>query len=148
MAEISESILDKNAQKLFNAAIKSHEILFAADTSFPFTLFPDSVTLDREKITIAQRFFFRTAKVVSSRIKDIQGVELDVGPFFGSVKISSRFFDDDHKTISFLKRSQAIKLAKLIRGFVIASQEDIDVRNVPKNELLMLLEDLGKGVPD
>ncbi len=148
MAEISEAILDKNARKLFDAAIKSHEVLFEADTVFPFMLFPDTVTLDREKITIAQRFFWRVAKVVSSRINDIQGVELDVGPFFGSVKISSRFFDDDHKVVTYLKRSDAIKLAKIVRGAVIASQEEIDTRKVPKKDLVMLLEDLGKGVPD
>lgn len=149
MADISsEGIIDKGTERLFDVAIKAHEVLFSADTVFPFTLFPDTVTLDREKITIAKRFFFRAAKVTSSRIKDIQGVELVVGPFFGSVKISSRFFEDDHTTVTFLSRRNAIKLAKLIRGGVIAAQEEIDTRKVPKRDLVLLLEDLGKGVSD
>lgn len=148
MAEISEAILDKGSQKLYEVVLKGHEVLFSADTVFPFTLFPDTVTLDREKLTIIQRTFFRTAKSASSRIKDIQGIDLDVGPFFGSVKVSSRLFTDDHKHINFLSRSNAIKLTQLVRGYVIATQEEIDMRKVPKKDLIALLEDLGKGVAD
>src|SRR5579884_1058578 len=34
---------------------KSQDVLYEAETVWPFTLFPDTITLDREKLTIANR---------------------------------------------------------------------------------------------
>lgn len=135
----------EDAEKLLDITSKAHDVLFSADTVFPFTLFPDTITLDREKLTIIQRSFFGVAKIVSSRIKDIQTIDLDVGPFFGSVKVSSRLFSGNPKRLTYLWRSDAARIARLVRGYVIAAQEEINCSNIPKEELILLLEDLGKS---
>ena len=131
--------------KLTDAVFKSHDILFKTKTIFPFTLFPDTVVLDREKVTIANRYFFWTERVTGTSIRDILSVEADVGPFFGSVHMSSRFFITNPYSVRFLKRRDAIKLRRLLQGYIIAYEQDIDCTKVPKTKLLRMLEELGKG---
>src|ERR1041385_3959022 len=38
-------------EKLIELDEQTHDVLLEADSVFPFTLFPDTVTLDREKLT-------------------------------------------------------------------------------------------------
>ncbi len=67
-------------QELSEAIHASHEVLMSANTVFPFTPFPDTVTIDREKITITHRNFFMVSDAVSTRIDDILNVTANVGP--------------------------------------------------------------------
>jgi hypothetical protein len=136
---------EKGPEELIAAAEKAHEILFKASTVFPFTLFPDTVTLDREKVSFATRFFFRVAKVTSIPVRDLLSVEADVGPFFGSVHTASRYFITNPKEINFLWRKDAIRLHRLLQGYIIVHEQNIDCANVEKDDLITLLDDLGKG---
>lgn len=137
--------LDDSAIELTQTIDKSHEILVQATTVFPFTLFPDAITLDRAKLTIAHREFFWTAEVMSIRIEDILNVTADVGPFFGSLKIFTRFFATDKPyTISFLRRKDALRLKRVLQGYIIALQKEIDCSSMPTKDLAQMLGDLGK----
>ncbi len=133
------------SKKLVQVTMKSHEILFKANTVFPFTLFPDTVTLDREKLTFANRFFFFVAKITSVPVRDILSVEADIGPFFGSVYTASRYFITNPKSINWLWRGDAIKLQRLLQGYIIAHEQEIDCADIEKDKLIALLNDLGKG---
>jgi len=50
-----------STERLLETTEGAHDVLFRANTVFPFTLFPDTVTLDREKLTLVTRLFFRVA---------------------------------------------------------------------------------------
>src|SRR5437660_249209 len=68
-AQKTEKTKEKEAEKpevekLSEVAEKAHEILYKTDTVFPFTLFPDTITVEREKISIAKRYFFRVAQII------------------------------------------------------------------------------------
>ena len=118
--------MDDSALELTQTINSSREVLAQASTVFPFTLFPDNVTLDRAKLTIAHREFFWTGEVMSIRIEDILNVTADVGPFFGSLKIFTRFFSTDKPyNVSFLKRSDALKIKRILQGYIIAFQKKI-----------------------
>lgn len=140
--------MDEGTEKLYDVAIKSHDILFSANSVFPFTLFPDTITIDREKVTIVHRLFFRVAKIVSVRIHDLLNVEADVGPFFGSIHLTSRYFLNNPESIHFLWRGEAARVQRLLQGYIIAQQEKIDCSKIEKNELCLLLDDLGRGASD
>lgn len=140
--------MDKGSAKLYDVAIKAHDILFTANTVFPFVLFPDTITIDREKVTIVHRPFFRIAKIVSVRIHDLLNVEADVGPFFGTLHLTSRYFLNNPESINFLWRSEAAKAQRLLQGYIIAQHENIDCSKIPADELIILLDDLGKGYSD
>lgn len=137
--------MDESAIALARTISSSHEILISATTVFPFTLFPDTVVLDRSKLTIAHREFFWTGEVMSIRIEDILNVTVDTGPFFGSLKIFTRFFSVDKPyTVSFLYRRDALKIKRILQGYVIALQKNIDCSTLPTPELANMLDDLGK----
>ena len=140
--------LSEGTEKLLGITLKAHDVLFRANTVFPFTLFPDTVTVDREKLTIANRSFFATAKIISVPIRDILSVEADLGPFFGSVHMTSRYFFTNPHSIGFLKRSDAIKLQRMLQGYIIAHEQQIDCSELDATNLEALLEDLGKGDTD
>jgi hypothetical protein len=135
-------------EKLIDITEKAQDVLFRADTIFPLTLFPDTITLDREKLTVATRSFFRTAKIVSVPVSSISSAEAEVGPFFGALHMASKFFVQNIYTVGFLTRADALKIQHLLQGFIIAQEKDIDVTDIEKEDLLILLNDLGQGVDD
>lgn len=140
--------LDRASEKLVGATIKSHDVLYKANTVFPFNLFPDTITIDREKLTIANRFFFMTAKITSVPIRDLLSVEADVGPFFGSLHLNSRYFFTNPRSISFLRRHDTLNLQRLLQGYIIAHEQHLDCSSMDKHQLITLLEDLGRGDTD
>lgn len=143
-----DTVLETGQAKLIDMTQKAQDILFQADSIFPFILFPDTVTLDREKLTIANRLFFRVAKITSVPIADILSVEADVGPFFGSVHLTSRYFFTNVRSIKFLSRHNAVKLQRLLQGYIIAYQRKVDCTNIGTKDLIILLNDLGQGSSD
>jgi len=134
------------AKKELKEAIRgSHQILETASTVFPFTLFPDTVTIDRAKLTITHRRFFSVAEVMSIRIEDILNVTVNTGPIFGSLHIVSRVLSPDKPyQVSFLWRDDAMKLKRIIQGYIIALQQEIDVTPLESKELAKMLDKLGK----
>lgn len=140
-----DTIPETGSAKLIDLTQKAQEILFQADTVFPFMLFPDTVTLDREKLTIANRLFFRVAKITSVAIADVLSVEADVGPFFGSVHMTSRYFFTNAKSVKFLSRGNAVKLQRLLQGYIIAHEREVDCTSIATKDLVVLLNDLGQG---
>jgi hypothetical protein len=74
--------------------------------------------------------------------------EAVVGPFFGSLHLTFRFFANNERTVSFLPRKDAIEIQRLIHGYIIAHRREIDVSSVGKEELVKLLTELGQGASD
>lgn len=137
--------LDDSALELTQTISSSHEVLARATTVFPLTLFPDTVILDRAKLTISHREFFKVAEVMSIRIEDILNVTADVGPFFGSLKIFTRFFSTDKPyEVNFLRRQDALRIKRILQGYVIALQKELDCSTLPTKELAKMLHDLGR----
>jgi hypothetical protein len=132
-------------EKLIDLTEKAQDILFTADTVFPFTLFPDTITLDREKLTVVERFFFRVAKVITVPITSMISADANVGPFFGSVHMTSKYFIDNTHVVNFLWRHDAEEFHRLLQGFIIAQEKGLDVSGVEKEDLKVLLRDLGHG---
>ena len=135
---------DHSGPSLKTIVRQSHEILAQASTIFPFTLFPDSVIVDRTKVTIIKRNFFWSEDVVSIRIEDVLNATSGVDPIFGSLNVSSRVMNStDHYQIKFLWKRDAMHLKHLIQGYVIAQHNDIDVSHLDRNELIKTLCELG-----
>ena len=141
---VSRSAKKMPAEDIKQIASRSHEIIASANTVFPLTLFPDTVTIDRTKVTITKRDFFWSADVLSIRIEDVLNVAVSVGPLFGSLTIASRVMSTvDHFTINHFWRNDAIRLKLIIQGYVIAQHNKIDISNLGQNELIETLMELG-----
>lgn len=130
--------------RLKTIVTKSHEILVSTSTVFPITLFPDTITIDRTKITIIKRDFFFMEHVISIRIEDVLNVTVNTGPFFGSIRIASRIMNStDHFELNFFWRSDAVFLSQIIQGYMIAQHNNLDTSQLSREELLSTLKELG-----
>jgi hypothetical protein len=144
----------KHPDELMDLTNQSHEVLYKANSVFPFTLFPDTIILDRVQLSIIHRYFFRMAKITSIRVEDVLMADVQVGPFFGSLNIATRYFinqtdDDGEKTkapsIDFLWKHDVMAIHKLLQGFIIACQRGIDLSCVSKDKLIETLHELGQN---
>jgi hypothetical protein len=138
----------KGPEDLRELTAKSQDVLYEATTVWPFTLFPDTIKLDREKLTIANRPFWRVANITSVPVGEIMSAEAIVGPFFGSLHLTFRFFANNERKLNFLTRKDATEIQRLIHGYIIAHRREIDVSSVSREELIKLLTELGQGASD
>ncbi|MES2876156.1 MAG: hypothetical protein V4678_01670 [Patescibacteria group bacterium] len=124
---------------------KSHQLLASAQTVIlPINLFPDSVTVDRTKVTITKRTFFWSSSVISIRIEDVLNIACSTGPIFGSLTVSSRVMNStDHYEIDYFWRKDALYLKQLIQGYVIAQHNQIETSHLNRADLIQTLLDLG-----
>ncbi|HUS26038.1 MAG TPA: hypothetical protein VMY99_01675 [Nevskiaceae bacterium] len=136
-------------KQLERAVGGSQDVLMKTTTVFPFTLFPDTVMVDRQKLTVTHRTFFMVAEVMSIRIEDILNVTANVGPFFGSIKISTRFFSTEKPyEVHYFWRHDALRMKRIIQGYIVALQKNIDCSRLPAKQLATMLDQLGQGAPD
>lgn len=135
-------------EQLMELDERAHDVLFKADTVFPFTPFPHTITLDREKLTICERMFWRVAKITSVPVSEILSCQLTVGPLFGSIHLVFSFFADNQKTITYLWRDDATKFHQILHGYIVAHKRGVNTTNVSVEDLKILLKDLGQGVSD
>lgn len=143
-AKTMKNTNDQRHNELKKIVSQSHEVLVSANTVFPLTLFPDTVTVDRTKVTITRRDFFWSSDVMSIRIEDVLNVSASVGPLFGSLTIASRVMSTiDHFQINHFWRNDAIRLKHIIQGYVIAQHNNIDTAHLSKNDLIDTLLELG-----
>lgn len=134
--------VEKTRKELQEAIQGSNEVLARATTVLQ--LFPDSMTIDRAKVTIVKRAFFRMADIMSMRIEDVLNATSTVGPFFGTVSVTSRVLNDEQTThIGKFWRSDAKRLKRVLQGYVIALQREIDCTSLETRELAEMLEKLG-----
>lgn len=135
----------QSAKEYLNQRIEhSSQLLASVNTVFPITLFPDTIAIDRTKVTITRRNFFWSAEVMSLRIEDILSVSAAIGPFFGSVTIASRVMSTiDHFTTHHFWRSDAIALARIVQGAIIARQNQLELDDMPVDELVQTLMKIG-----
>lgn len=131
-------------EELRNIVTRSHELLMSVNTVFPITLFPDTVSVDRTKVTITRRDFFWTSEAISFRVEDILNVTATVGPLFGSLTVASRVMSTvDHFQIKHLWRTDAIRLKHIIQGYVIAQHNNIDTAHLDRKTLIETVVELG-----
>lgn len=134
-----------NVKNLKQAVKKSNQVLAAARTVFPVTLFPDSIIVDRTKVTIIKRDFFFTSNAISFQIEDILNVSCAVGPLFGSLTIASRVMSTiDHFNINYLWRHDALVLKNLIQGHIIAKNNKLETEHLTLKETIDALCELGE----
>ncbi|MGB4758992.1 MAG: hypothetical protein WBP26_02955 [Candidatus Saccharimonadales bacterium] len=123
---------------------QSHEVLAKARSIFPFAFFPDTIIVDRTKITIVKSDFFFSSNTISIRIEDVLNVSIGLGPIFGTLTISSRVMNStDHFTIEHFRRADAIHLKHLIQGYMIAQHNNISTSHLSREELIDTLCELG-----
>ncbi len=132
-------------QKLRNIVQKSQNILIESKSVFPFQLFPDTITIDRQKLTVVHRPFFAAKQTVSVPHSDVKNIEADIGPFFGSLTVTSEHFINNTQTIEYLPKRDALAIQQLVQGFISVQREGIDTSKIDDKTLVKMLDELGRG---
>jgi hypothetical protein len=142
----SDSVSTKEAKAIQKVVQRSHEVLAGARTiPLPINLFPDSIIVDRTKVTITRRTFFWTSQVITTRIEDILAVTSNLGPIFGSLLISTRVMNStDHYDVNYFWRKDAEYIKQIIQGYVIAQHNSIETKHLSREELVDTLLELGR----
>lgn len=139
---------NEDTLKMKEAVNRSHEVIMKARTVWPFTMFRDYIIVDRTKVTIMVKDFFFLDRTISIRLEDILNIKASYGPFFGSITIVVRILNsEDHHSISFLWREDAVKLKNILQGYIIALNNNIACTNQTKDELIETLTELGQENP-
>jgi len=118
--------------------------LHSVHTVFPFVLIADTLKIDRQKLTVVHNTLLGASQTASIRLKDLRNVQADIGPLFGSITLTSQHFLNNTQTIKFLRRKDIIEVQRLLQGFMIAHEAQIDTDNIEHNELKSLLIKLGQ----
>ncbi|HSX42788.1 MAG TPA: hypothetical protein VLF59_01745 [Candidatus Saccharimonadales bacterium] len=131
------------ARKELEYAIKgSNQVLAEATTAL--ALFPDTVSVDRAKVTITKRTFFRVAEIASIRIEDVLNVACSVGPFLATITIIARVMNSDQTSVvGRFWRHDAERFKDIAQGYIIALQRNIDCSALETPELTSMLQKLG-----
>jgi hypothetical protein len=130
-------------QKLKDMADNASEVLITATAVFPFDFFPNSITVDRSKVTLHKRIFFGHADAISVQIEDLLNAEVETGPLFATLKVYTRIPNITPLTIRYLPRKAAIDVQNLLEGFTIARAREIDCSAIPRQDLARQLIRLG-----
>ena len=143
-----EATHKSEAKKLKQAVKDTHRILAHASSVFPFKLFPESITVDRQKLTIVYKKFFRSHQTIGVPLETVKNIQADLGPLFGSLTITSDLFINNTQTVSYLPRKDARNIQRLVQGVAAATNEGIDITKVQTDQLKELLCKLGEGHVD
>lgn len=132
-----------STRELVELANTTEKTLFSARAVFPFELFPDTLRIDRQKITVIHNDFLKMAHTTSIRLMDLGNVEAILGPFFGTIILTSQYYRNNTQTINFLTRNDAIHAQRLLQGFMVAHNANIDTVNISEEKLIELLNRIG-----
>lgn len=149
--DASQAEVQKAEEVLKETVRRTHDVLLSVSTVVPFTLFPDTITIDREKVTIVQRFFFNAATVRSINLEDVLDVSATAGPLFGSIHLISRGVNPEEGfAVKFLKREDAFRVKRILNGFIVLlGKEDVNLDVIDTQELVDMLERAGRNeAPD
>lgn len=145
MADTTQKTDETEADiKKFHRLTQAEHILFQATTVFPFTLFPDTVTISETKVSITHRLFFFTKEVTSIAVKDIAYVNVGTDIFFGTLDIIDKYFEKEELKVTFLWKKDALEARRILQGLIITEREGIDITNVNKvPEIKQKIESIG-----
>ena len=140
-----QQYFERNPDQMHKVVEQSQEILAGARTVIlPMNIFPDTVTIDRMKVTINLWESLWSHRIVTLRIQDILNVAANTGLLFGSLTISTRVMNStDHFVIMGFWNRDVIRLKRILQGYMIALHQGIDVSDLSTDRLVRKLNELG-----
>ena len=134
----------KAAERALQRAIwDSNEILISAATVLKRRR--QSLTLNRTKLILEEHSSFGGGSVQSFQIEDVYNIDGAIGPVFGTVKIATKFTKPGEPlVVGLFRRKDVLLLKRIVQGYIIALQKQLDLAAIPTEELRDMLYDLGE----
>ena len=135
---------NNNKMTLREFSREDYPVLLKIKTVFPFTIFPDVLRIDLQKVSITHIDFFWTHRDQVIDIADILGVSLQSAPLFATLVITTRFFAQNPLRVEYLPKGKAMLARRIIQGLMIVSKQKIKIEETNKNKIIDMLEKIGK----
>jgi hypothetical protein len=129
--------------QLDRLAKASRTIIATCKGVFPFTLFPDEIFLDENKVEIVYHEFFFQRSISTILLKDIKTVTVSAGPFFASIQFEISGYEENPPPINFLPKRSALHLRDAIIGLSIAKKEKIAYETLPHQQVSKKADQIG-----
>ena len=133
------------SQKISEFADQSEDKLIRMKTKFPFKLRAHYLIIGRNKISYIQRFGFKNEKITSINIEDVLNVDVYLTTIMGALRLRTRFYSKQPLEVTHLSRKDALRAKQLIQGLVVCREKGIEIDKVPRADLLIQLERIGKA---
>lgn len=147
-AEEEESKNSKGPKEEMDILVsRSNKTLFHAKTMFPFDLFPDTVSIDGNKVDIIQGNFFYTDYVRSVLLKEIMDVRVESTLFFGRLIIDygPHPLKISTVTVEKLKKDDAMRAKEIIEGvLVLYRSENINTTELKPEDTIEGIKEIGQ----
>jgi len=118
--------------------------LLEISTVFPFVIFPNTLRIDMQKVSIVHAEFFWSKREETISIGDILAVSVESGPLFATLFIKTKFFTQKPLRIKYLFKSEAALARRIIHGLVLVSNKKIRIDEKDPNKIIAMLEEAGK----
>ncbi|HUQ85634.1 MAG TPA: hypothetical protein VM077_04880 [Candidatus Limnocylindrales bacterium] len=137
----------KSKKELDVLVSRSNKILLHAKSIFPFDFFPNTLTIDANKVDIVISTFFYTETVTSVLLKEIMDVRVEISLFMGKLiidygphplKISTVY-------VPTLWKKDALKAKEIIEGMLVVYRaENIDTTKLKPEETIEEIKEVGR----
>jgi hypothetical protein len=134
----------QDALRLHEIANQAHDNLFESKPLRTILGEKYTITIDRQKLTVSHWSLFKTRRTTSVQNRDLINVEASMGPFYGSLVITSKHFLNNVQTAKFMRRQDVLRARRLLQGLIIAFNAKVDITNIESTQLIELLMDLGR----
>jgi hypothetical protein len=134
---------EESLQALNKAVWDSNEVLATAATTA--SLHKATLTLNRAKLFAEKHSAFGVVESMSVRIEDVLNINATLGPISGMITIATRFTAPGAPyTIGPFHRKDTLNLKRVIQGYIIALERNIDLNLTSTSELIPHLYELGE----
>lgn len=124
----------KNAQTFTQLIEKSHQVLIRIKTVFPFTLFPDILTVDPIKINYKCNILFSSGYTESIPIGNVTDVVVESSVLFSALRISFANYPTSQILVKPLWKNDALSARDIIAGLVQTEKKQVDVMDIPTTD--------------
>ncbi|SRR5258708_23797337 len=135
----------ENVQKLQELIQKEQAVLLKISTFFPLDIFPNDLVITQNTVHVSFNELFGSGRVDNIPIVDIGEVYVDTGPFFATIYISWKPYNNSQVVLHYLLRNDALKAREVIQGLIIAKKNNIDLSGVDNRDLTHMLAEIGES---
>jgi len=136
---------ENQLKKIMDFADKSEDKLLILEDSAPFRFKSNSLVIGRNKVSIIERSGFKDEKVTSINIEDLLNVTVTANIFLGTVSLYTKYYVKEPLKMKSLSRDNAFLAKRVIQGLLVCREKNMDINKIPRSELVMQLERIGKA---
>lgn len=132
-------------KKLDQLTAQTSNILLEIKNTFPFDLFTDKLIIRPTKIDLVYGIFFFSDYILSMLIKDLKTVKVSTGLFFATMSFELQGYETNPPKIKFLSNKKAMQARRIIAGLMAAHQNNVDLAQLPIEDLSGKVEEIGRA---